>query len=458
MIIDTERYHFISSALKGDGGFMPRVIISGDGTPQTAGTSHLVPYPRESSVKLARRNQVAWYENHLLPACQRFVGYLVKKPPLRETPHPLLQDFADDCNWRGDSLDVFWQGFMIAAKARGMMFLIVDMPASAPGNYADQIDMRYFPYLVSVAPERVEAVSVDFRGRVSRFEYRDTDDEGVSVIRGWDAKQWWVRQGDKVVDDDDHPLGECPVLLFSEDGEFPCVGQFAQIADLSKRLFNARSELDEILRAQTFSLLTYQVPPEQAHTFDAKATSEAIGTHNMLIHSGSEPAFIAPPDGPAATYLETIAHIEQAISRVSLAVELPAQQSAESGLALTIRFQNLNASLTSFARRMEDLERNVWWLASRWLGLQAVGVVEWAKDYALADMSAELRTLADMIATGMPSDALTAQKRGIVQLAFPTMPDDDMQALISSIDEGGQEINNQEIDQLLASTATGKPQ
>jgi hypothetical protein len=289
----------------------------------------------------------------------------------------------------------------------------------------------------------VQKYDLDARGRLTLIEYADTLD-GEAVTRGWDAVRWWVRRGDKEIDGADHPLGICPALYFSESGDFPFIGPFAQIADLSKRLFNARSELDEILRSQTFSLLTYQVPTEQSHTFDPKATAEAIGTHNMLIHGGETPGFIAPPEGPANTYLETIGHIERTIARVSLTVELPERRTAESGIALALRFESLNAALTSFARRMEDLERNVLAMVSRWLGLGAVATCEWSKDYALADLAAEMQILADMIASGMPAEVIAQQKKVIVQLAFPALAQEDMAVLLAAIEAPTQEITNPE--------------
>jgi hypothetical protein len=447
MSMNIERYQFIADALAGSGGFSPVVVRDADGKAQSVRVSNLVPYPRESEIKFARRNEVAWYENHLLPACQRFVGYLAKKPPVRDLPHPLLEAFALDCNWRGDAMDVFWQGFMLQARARGCMLLLIDMPRTLPDNAADQKTERAFPYLVPIVPERVVSWAVDFRGRLTKLEYGDVLDDGTAAIRGWNIERWWVRKGDQQIDGDEHTLGVCPALYFSESGEFPFFGPFAQIADLSKRLFNARSELDEILRSQTFSLLTYQNPPETAHNFNASQVAEAIGTHNMLVHGGATPAFIAPPDGPARTYLETIAHIEKAIARIALAIETPEQQSAESGLALTIRFQSLNAALTGFARRMEDLERGMWEMVSRWMNLDGVASTDWSKDYALADLANELQTLADMIASGMPDSIVRQQKKSITSIAFPTLPSDEMQVLLDAIDESSQEIVTVEDEQ-----------
>lgn len=439
MSIDTTRFCFIAAALDGTGVFRPTVSRDAAGVAISTGETALVRYPRESAEKFARRNEVAWYENHMLSACRRFVGYLAKKPPLRDIGNPLLEDFAADCNWRSDALDVFWQGFMIEARARGSMLLLVDMPRGDVATLAEQMEQRFIPYLVPIKPEDVINYETDVRGLLSRCEYGATW-EGQQAVKGWDTTRWWVRIGEREVDGDDHGLGLCPVIAFSEAGEFPTFGDFAQIADISRRLFNARSELDEILRAQTFSLLTYHVPPDQ-HDFNASGVAEAIGTHNMLIHRGDAPGFIAPPEGPAATYLDTIAKLEQALARAALVVEAPEDKAAESGVALTIRFQALNSSLTAFARRMEDFERRMWTTACAWLNLPPERVtVEWAKDYALADLRTELETLGAMQASGFADEAIRQQMKQIAALVFSAADPDEMQTILDAIEAGGAEV------------------
>ncbi len=104
------KFDTIADELHGTGGYA-------DGTA-------LVRFPSETQEQYDRRREVAWYANDLLPACQRFTGFLSSRPPLRETMNPLLLAFLDDCNWRGDQIDVFWQSFMIDALARGSMLLL----------------------------------------------------------------------------------------------------------------------------------------------------------------------------------------------------------------------------------------------------------------------------------------------------------------------------------------------
>jgi hypothetical protein len=435
------QYLPIAEALRGSGGFA-------DGTA-------LVQYASETDEQYKRRRVVAWYVNALLPACQRFVGYIAKKPPMRETQNPLLTAFLDDCNWRGDSLDVFWQGFMVDAKARGAMLLLVDMPRTLPADAASQIQQRAFPYLVPILPEHVIEYRMDARGMLEMIEIGATDEDGSALVRGWDTAGWWVRKGEDIIDAEPHPLGACPVLAFSESGEFPDVGSFADIAGLSRRIYNLRSELDEILRRHTFPVFAAQFPildavenetPEslsarQGGLIDALRGAVAdVGKNRGIVTPGIV-AFIAPPDGPVQSYRDTIGDLEAKIKEVGLSVDLTGEKSAESGLALTIRFQALNAALMSFSRRMEDLERRALNIACIWLGLNPETITtQWARDYQLADLAVELETLGAMQASGFPEEAISAQMKQVAQLALGAGDPSVLEAVMAAIDAGAKEV------------------
>jgi hypothetical protein len=432
--MNTARFRFLADALHGTGGFRPSVSHDASGVAILSGSSYLVQYPREGAEKYARRNEVAWYANDLRSACARFAGYLAKRPPQRQTDNPLLSAFIDDCNWRGDALDVFWGAFTVEAKARGSMLLLVEMPRDTGASVADQLARRAVPYLVPIMPEDLVAIATDDRGLVDFCEIHGAD----SLIRGWDANEWWVRKGEQRTEQGEHGLGVCPVLAFAES-EFPREGEFSQIADLSRRLFNLHSELDEILRAQTFSLLTYQIPPDQAGLLDVATVAAQIGTHNMLIHGGATPAFIAPPDGPATIYLARIAAMEEQIKRIGHNIE-PSSQKQESGVALTLRFQALNSALAHWASRMSDLELRVWDLVTRWLGLPFESVsVSWDDDYAIADITAELEKLGAMQLSGFSEATLTAKRQQIVSLDLAGLGDEELSALLDAEAEGMRE-------------------
>lgn len=441
------RYQFIAHALNGDGPFRPVVSHDAHGQPITVQSSYLVRYPRESDLKFARRNEVAFFDSPMAQATGDFVGYLSERNPVRSLPHALYKAITDDADGKGNSLDVFWQTFMIDAKARGCMLLLVDMPAMDADTMGDQISDRVAPYLAAIKPEQITEYELGQDGRFvfAEFAGRYIKDDGERVEASWrfDRFGWEVRavKGGAILDAGEHPLDQCPVLIFSEGGDFPSFGPFAPIADLSKRLFNLDSELDEILRAQTFSLLTMQVPDgsTDSQKIDAaRVVGETIGTANLMVHTGSTPAFIAPDSGPAATYMQRIDAVRARINEIGLAIASPSQR--ESGISMQMRFHKINAALAKFASQMEDLERRAWDLCRQWLGMSVAPEVQWSRDYNLADAMTELDVLANMQATAMPGEVIREQQKRIVAVQFSGADQAVVENIHQAIDERAREV------------------
>lgn len=436
-----QRFKFIAHALRGDGPFRPVVLDYGDNNARLSGLSYLVRYPRESDAKFARRNEIAFYASPLALACSRFGGHLSTMAVSRELPNQQYQRIAEDVDGKGNSVDVFWSQFMLQAKARGSMLLLVDMPATLPGTQAEQIGQRVLPFWSAIEPESLTDYAVGDDGKFDFVEFSGnftrSDGSRAECIWHFDREQWSAKDKEKrTLAEGTHPLGECPVLIFTEGGDFPHFGPFSAIADLSKRLFNADSELDEILRSQTFSLLTMQVPEESTDAQKlsaAQVAGQSIGTSNLMVHSGSTPAFIAPPDGPARVYLDRIKRLESKIDEVGLNVATVNAQ--ESGIAMQMRFQAINGELSRFSLRMEDLERRAWDLCRRWLSMQQAPSVQWPRDFNIADVEHELKILADMQAAGMPAEVIAEQQKRIVTLQFAGLDTADKDALTAAIDE-----------------------
>lgn len=440
--MSADRFAFIGHALRGDGPFRPSVSFDGLGGAVASGPSYLVQYPRESSEKFARRNEVAWYASPLAQACSRFVGYLSTRPPVRDLPHPLYEAIADDVDGCGNELDVFWGQFMVDAKARGSMLLLVDMPQAMAPSLAAQMQSRIAPFWSSIEPEKV----VDYQiGDDGKFDYvsftgkfTQPDGSRVDCIWTFDRMGWSAKKANekRPFAEGEHILDQCPVLIFTESGDFPHFGPFSAIADLSRRLFNLDSELDEILRSQTFSLLTMQVPDgstDQQKLAAAQIAGQTIGTSNLLVHSGSTPAFIAPSDGPGRLYMDRIQDLRQQINEIGLAVATINQQ--ESGIAMQMRFQRINAELSKFATRMEDLERRAWELSRQWLGMTMVPAVQWSRDYSIADVESELRVLTDMQAAAVPEQMIAEQQKKLLAVQFGGLPQERQDKIMQAIEE-----------------------
>lgn len=439
------RFRFVGHALRGDGPFRPAIAYNSDGTVLNIGHSYLVQYPRESKEKFARRNEVAFYASPLASACSAFCGHLTTKPVSRDIPNELYKAIADDADGKGNGIDIFWQEFAYNAKARGSMLLLVDMPTMEAQNLSSQISQRIVPYWTPILPELVTDFEVGDDGKFNfvKFSgfYTKEDGSNVSCVWYFDRTRWECRDGeDKVLAGNEHPLSECPVLIFTEGGDFPHFGSFSSIADIARRLFNLDSELDEILRSQTFSLLTMQVPEnstDAAKLAAAQVAGQTIGTSNLLVHSGSTPSFIAPSDGPANVYMERIKALRSQISEIGLQVSVV--DSFQSGIALQMRFQMINAELSKFAARLEDLERRAWELSRQWLGMIEAPSIAWPRDFNIADVEKELTILQQMRDTNMPVPVIAEQQKKVATLQFMGADQESQDQMMQSINETLQE-------------------
>lgn len=429
------RFRFLGHALNGSGGFNPSVTYAknsaGSFVPVVdPNATYLVRYGRESDEKFARRVATAVYENHLLSACERFVSFLRRRAPTRKGAEGGLSAiFSADCDQRGTPLDSFLSTFSLEAKARGSLLLVIDKPREPASSLREQIERRGVPYLRIAYPEDLIAFEVDIdSGQFVWATLQDQEyvDGKLTVVqRTYTATTWEVKNGDTVLVSGEHPFGQCPVIPFTESGHiFPRVGKFAQVADLSKAIFSMRSQRDEQLSSVTFPLLHLQVPAEATSQFNPATVSATIGVHSMLVHSGEAPGFIAPPEGPAKTYLDAIDRDQTAISRITMEDVLSQSASpTESGLSRKLRFEALNADLAGFAKQLQNLERRVWHLFGKGLGTAVSVTVEWPTDYNIADVMAEIDILDGMQRTGFPAAVLAEKRRSIAAVEFDASPD-----------------------------------
>lgn len=442
-----QRLRFLASAFEGNAGFAPNISHGwgDDGRWQAmlSGTCELVRYSRESDAKYAGRAALAVYENHLRSACERFVSYLGRKPPQRDdVQSPLHQALLLNADLAGSPLDDWMTALALNTRARGCMLVLVRMPEGDAGpSMLSQLERRAVPYLQAIAPETVAAYELDRFGLLHTVAWQEMevfDGKPEALTHEWRADALRVYRRDKLLRTEPHPFGACPVLAITENGRpFPQVGKFAQIAALSRRVFNARSELDELLRSQTFSVLAYQVTDEEAPGFDARALGATIGTHSMVLHRGVAPAFISPDSGPAQVYMAVLDQLQASISRIGMeAVADSGKFNAESGVSRRLRFEALNAELATFARQLRRLEKSIWELFARALGTTDRSSVSYPTDYNLTDVTAELDILSMMQATGMPEAVLDAKRAAVVAAEFDAATEELKTELQLAIAEG----------------------
>ena len=353
-------------------------------------------FGRETDAKYEDRQESSKreYENIFDSKVSRYTGYLFKTLPIRETNDSILTGIKEDMNRRGESADIFFANFAKNGKVRGVNLLLVDSPDTVADNREDQIKKRISPYMVEILPERVTEYKIDEFGAFEYVAFSDSLDNSTygqieveDIIRYYDKEVWRIYDsGGVMLDEKPHGLKVCPVLIFSEKGKFESLGEFSQLGGMSKRLFNLDSELKLLLRGQTFSILTLWAEK-------GSKPEISLGTDNALLYSGDHPpAFISSDAAQAATYETKIIKVKESMDRVAYDISTTAAR--ESGIALEVKFAALNASLNSYAQRMESLERKAWDLICIKLGVseEAIGI-SYTLEFSITDVLNELEIL-----------------------------------------------------------------
>lgn len=404
--------------------------------------SCILQFPRETPERYEQRKKLAVYRNFMREKTMRFAGYLAIKPVLREVNSPLLDIMLDDVNLKGDSMAIFMTNLAVELKARGTMLVLVDMPTDTLTSE------RKSPYCVAIAPELITGYTLGINGKLQSLSFSDSvpDAQGKlkKVVRTYTTTGWTVTDGKNIIAQGEYNLnGLCPIVAITEHGDFPCVGEFFQIAELSVAIMNKDSEKNDILRNQTFSILTYQVPTaeheKQREIIDAETASavESLGTNNMLTYQGERPSFVAPDSSPADT-IE--AHIQRLIKDIDAIAYNVAFDGSESGLAKRYRFQDLNSALTRFARKLEDAERQIFSLACLWLGLNPVFTVQYASDYNLTDIEADLAVLQNLQAVNAPAEYQREKLKAIARADLGGMDNADLDSVLTAINNASFEV------------------
>ncbi|WP_281950269.1 hypothetical protein [Nitrosophilus kaiyonis] len=372
-------WQFAYEAYKGDGGF--------------SNGGYIDKYPRESDEKYSNRQQIAFYTNLFAPNVSRYIGYIFKNRPIRTTSNKFIQMIFDDCDKKGNNVNIFMSNFAKESKVRGIGIVLVDMPKDVGQTIGDQLKKRALPFFTSIAPEDITEYKIDAYGNFEYIKFKDTIDKSepgnpniINVERYFDKTSWIVYQGGEIIESGEHNLGVTPAMIFSETGKFPDIGEFTQVASIAKRLYNLRSELDEIMRGQTFSVLTIQA--DTPSDFEIK-----LSTDNAIIYGKemTRPSFIAPEVGPANIYQEEIEKLEALIDKITY--NFTTNQAQESGIALDIKFQGLNSSLSNFAMRLEDFEARLFDIVCKYLNITNDVTIQYSKNFSIVDITKEFSTL-----------------------------------------------------------------
>ncbi len=372
---------------------------------------YLVAHPREdtdgATSKFERRKALAVYPNYTRKVVDAYLGTLYADPATREGEASAWADLQANADGAGGQIDDLMRRAERLSMLLGTVALLVDRPRGQAATRADE--QLLLPYVVIRLPGETEDLSLDDLGNVTRAVFIETGAEGKRY-RGWDAQRWWVSEdpeGEKLIVEDgealtgEHNLGRTPVVLLSSTERLRNTDKRAAawaggICEMNRDLYNQWSELRELFRGQTFSILTLPVKDAQ----QAEALKDVtISTENALTYSpegGGKPGYVSPPPDPVQQYREHIADTIRMIYELANLEFVGGVQ--QSGVALAFHFQSANRTLSLMGQELERAEIEIGKLACLWRDDEWDGRSVYPKRF-------DVEALAQMLQEGM--DAIT---------------------------------------------------
>jgi hypothetical protein len=477
---------FLLDAYRGTGGFDDGTYLDHH---QREVRTDTVGTVLEEYQKFKDRKARCYYPNIIKTVVNVPVSYIYQAPITRDG-HDKYKEFRDDCTGRGTHINTMFEELSRYARIFGVMFFVVDRPASDKAvedmTKADDDDPALRPRLIPVFPYDIVDYHIsDGRLRWAKIleRYEESDDPMEAKkcgyrIRLWTETEWSLydvetidqmtpnrystalkasltipvpkEPGDKTrrsrkptatrIGGGPHKLGRVPLIgVYNEEPEFNDLfgtTDIFQSARVARRLFNLCSELDEIIRDQTFSI--FIVPTD--NTDDTQ--DQVVGTQNAVyvkVNSGGMmPAFVAPPDGPAMVIRNEINEHRTEIYRAASMQYAEGAVNVRSGVAKQWNFDQTNRFLAGLAKRGETAEKAAGELALLWRGVtpkEGDVKVQYPSQFNVADMMSEIEQ-ADAIITMRLSKTFNQKvAEDLVAKRFPNLSKDERDKIVKEIAE-----------------------
>lgn len=433
--VNTDPYTFMHDSYFGNGGYYT--------------ANYLVKHPRESADNYVNRQRVAYFLNYVKPCINAAVNPLFDDPPARTAvvEDAYWTEFLKNVDGKNTSMDAFIKKTAKQAKIYGAMFIVVENFRELPANKAQALAERIYPYLYTVRPQDVREYALDKYGNLTliKYEIKYTEVENMSksdVTENWTwTKNMWqvTRKGN--TESGINSAGVVPVVpllgaaVEDDAGDrLKPFSDFYQIARVNLAIYNACSELRERNRNQAFSILTYQMNPDDPNPDNY--ASIKVGTNNMLLYAGSNaPAFITPENGPSEMLHTELKMLIEEIYRMADRAGVTGVQSQQSGIAKEWDNKTMMQSLSDFAQNCEEAEQQIAAIFGNYIGKELGVNVQYSRNFGVVDVTAELDKVTDALSWAIGGKFDVEIKKKAAKMLLSDLNDEQIQDVVNDIDQ-----------------------
>lgn len=417
---------------------------------------NLFKHKKERDEDYLERVNMSYYYNFCSPIIDIYTNHLFKESVMSDWGNieTAIEARKDNIDHKGSNIDEFRHELAEQAQVFGHIYVLTDKPKTEMQivSLAQQQELGLFPYLTIFQPQDLLNWASDEFGQLYWILLRECrtgnidpmnfekDKMNIFQYRIWTRTEWILFSADFVeIERGIHNLGKVPLdIIYNKPSKKyrSCLGisEIADISFIARDVYNKCSELNEIIRNQTFSILCLQ----------GKATEYdeiSVGTSKALLYppERNQPAYISPAAENAMTLMTQIdKQVHKMFQLAKLeggTAQQTSQVSSQSGVSKAFDFQETNSALAKKAGHMEDGEMRVWDTFARWEGQKEFdGSVSYSRDFNIQELNEELDEAEKMLRMQLGKEFNIHMKKELIRKKFPRIPDQELEKMMDEVE------------------------
>lgn len=388
----------------------------------------LTRYQLETDVEYSQRINQTPLHNHCKSVINVYNSFLFQKPPERNLGDlanlPEVEDFLDDADLDGRSLNAFMKELSTWASVFGHAWILVSKPNIGAVTKADELTAGVRPYVSILSPLSV----IDWRwerNAIGRYELRyvkyiEDINGNIQTIKEWTPESITTHEVnydtrlETLVSVEPNQLGMIPMILcYHQQSPVRGFGVSAiqDIAATQKFIYNQLSEAEQAIRLDNHPTLA------KTNETQASAGAGSIITMPENLDPGLKPFLLETSGAQISAIYETIDHAVNAIDLMANTGSVRATAAKLlSGVAMQTEFQLLNAKLAEMADNLELAEESMWTIFAAYQGTTWSGEIKYEDGYGIQDQQAEYTKLQTAKSAASSPEALAIIDRKIIEL------------------------------------------
>lgn len=420
-------YKFMDDAYFGEAGFK-------DGT-------YLTPHTREMFWN-ARRT-VSTYKNFVKPILSAMVSPVFADDIPRDMDtNSLFASFVEDVDNNRTSLDTAIHEAVDICVRHGQVFVVMDNfeASDMPETIMEAREKRFLPYIMVKTALDVDDYELDRWGNLLSITFVDLklkrERETVQTYRTWTPEHSVVsiKKGSKLEPIEDpklHGLGVIPVLVMysspRRDKTKLCINPpHYDIARIALGIYNKESEVRDLERAQSFSVLCVQTD---------RGGNLSLGSRNVLfvpMETQFMPQFISPNPSILVGLMVNAEKMRDDMYKLAEQSGVTAVKSEASGVSEAYRFFGHESVLQKVSAMAKALDMAIYDLFCLYTSETGVYEADYPTDFAPGNIQVEVDTLDKYLKQDLPPKAKSLALQKWTRLI---LSDQDPVALDAAIEE-----------------------